>query len=1189
MTADAPNAPAELTPRESERRRGGGLFRLLVLGVTLGTGVWFLPELVARTQLRQQVPPLLFPWFQGRIALGETSLGWTAPLVVRDIAVSDAAGEPLLKIAELRSTRSLWQIASDRMVLGRFDLVGLTADVVARPDGTNFDGTIRDFWEAPVTGPQPGIELVIDDARIAVTTPEQADPIVLPPIDTHLSVALEDRDRVDVEVTAHGTTDPASRLSLRTSTTISQASGPLEVAVTAAEWQLAQFMPLLRPYSGGGELWGLVTGDATLSVTTMSPMSWTIESRLTARELAVVDWPALQGDDLRLETAAVAGRIGAVDRVIECRDVRIESPLAEVVANGTWSLPSWAMSTAAPAENETAAKPTESATSPSESLLAILDEDFTLKGWIDGAAVARQLPQVLQLRKGTELETAKLTWELVSREEDGVRVWAGRGGLDSIAARTGGTAWTWESPLTVALRLTRPDAEWRCDEFTVESDVLQASGAGSLRNAQVKATADLAMLARKLAALTTWEASQLAGRLSLQGRIVVTPEERYQLQALTNVEDLVLGPPTDPWWREVALQAKLNVLGAGPATSPWDVLDAGRIVVAAGTDQLDVELLESVRWADPQAVLPLNAKLTGDLSRWQIRLAPWWPTSLGAIAGNAVVTTALRHSTNQTDVQPTTIQVDGLRWELPGWRIDEPRLEVATQGTWLAKNGSWRTPETELRGSFGSIRWTEGEYLSTTSTALPVTGQLDYDVDLGRFSRWQTGGVTRHVLGKARGTCELQPRETDWGLNLAGTIENLTLVGLRSAASAASQPAGTSPWVALWKEPRLEYRATAVHQPSTGRWAVRDGQLLADGLGFAGDALLQPSPEALRFDLRGNLRYDWETVSTRLDPSITETLQLTGAGTRPITLRGTMPMSAATPVEGATVTPYELTGDVGLGWDAAIVMGMPLGPAELQGHFTGQDGRLEPVSLEVAEGRVQLAPRFQFQPGPPLMQLPDGRLVDQVRLSPELCRNGLKFVTPLLADATEVDGRFSLDLVGAAWPLTDFAAGRTDGTLAIHGAQVRPGPLAARLAGFVEQVRALVERRQPRADVVQRVLLELPEQNVRFRQADRGVIHDRFLMRMGDVDLETRGRVGFDESLNLVVSIPLREEWIADEKVRAALGGQLLQVPVGGTLRQPQLDPRALNDLARRAAVNGVERLIQGKLQDQLDKLLPRQ
>jgi hypothetical protein len=114
--------------------------------------------------------------------------------------------------------------------------------------------------------------------------------------------------------------------------------------------------------------------------------------------------------------------------------------------------------------------------------------------------------------------------------------------------------------------------------------------------------------------------------------------------------------------------------------------------------------------------------------------------------------------------------------------------------------------------------------------------------------------------------------------------------------------------------------------------------------------------------------------------------------------------------------------------------------------------------------------------------------------------------------------------------------------------------------------------------------LTINNQDVDFQMRDGRVYHRGLEFLVGDVVIRTSGSVGFDQTLALTAEVPLQDKWIGDNRYLSGLRGQALQIPVGGTLSQPQLDSRALAEIAGRMGTSA----IRGKLEDELQKQLGR-
>jgi hypothetical protein len=100
------------------------------------------------------------------------------------------------------------------------------------------------------------------------------------------------------------------------------------------------------------------------------------------------------------------------------------------------------------------------------------------------------------------------------------------------------------------------------------------------------------------------------------------------------------------------------------------------------------------------------------------------------------------------------------------------------------------------------------------------------------------------------------------------------------------------------------------------------------------------------------------------------------------------------------------------------------------------------------------------------------------------------------------------------------------------------------------------------------------------------VYHRGLQIQVKDTLLVTSGSVGTDQTLSLVVEVPIREEWIAKDRLLSGLRGQTLKIPVAGTVGRPQLDARTLEQLAGQLFQNAAGQMLENKLQDGLNKLL---
>jgi translocation and assembly module TamB len=160
------------------------------------------------------------------------------------------------------------------------------------------------------------------------------------------------------------------------------------------------------------------------------------------------------------------------------------------------------------------------------------------------------------------------------------------------------------------------------------------------------------------------------------------------------------------------------------------------------------------------------------------------------------------------------------------------------------------------------------------------------------------------------------------------------------------------------------------------------------------------------------------------------------------------------------------------------------------------------------------------------------------------------------------------------------------GQLAVHAVRVVPGPMAKQWVELAQQVEAIAKRRDLAA-LGQRqpvTLLSIQDQQVNFRVVDGRVYHQGMQFQVGDVVMRTEGSVGLDETLALLVHVPIQDKWIEGQALLVGLKGQSLTIPISGTLRQPRMDQSAVANLSQQLLQGAAQEAIGGELNKALDK-----
>ncbi len=171
------------------------------------------------------------------------------------------------------------------------------------------------------------------------------------------------------------------------------------------------------------------------------------------------------------------------------------------------------------------------------------------------------------------------------------------------------------------------------------------------------------------------------------------------------------------------------------------------------------------------------------------------------------------------------------------------------------------------------------------------------------------------------------------------------------------------------------------------------------------------------------------------------------------------------------------------------------------------------------------------------------QLADRIVLSRELCDDLLKFVAPILSEATWVQGAVSVQIDEGLLLLEQLDQSTMSGRVIIHEISAGPGPIAAEISRWIGA-----------PDVVQLV----NESQIEFSLKDGQIRHQGLRFELGRLAIETSGVVQLDESVQLVADIRFPEANDKSTPIGERLAGRVIQVPIAGSLQRPRIDWRQI-------------------------------
>ncbi len=370
----------------------------------------------------------------------------------------------------------------------------------------------------------------------------------------------------------------------------------------------------------------------------------------------------------------------------------------------------------------------------------------------------------------------------------------------------------------------------------------------------------------------------------------------------------------------------------------------------------------------------------------------------------------------------------------------------------------------------------------------------------------------------------------------------------------------------------LTFKLEGDYQPDVDELQITAVHLQSSPLTLKGSGRIEDLRGRCNVDLTGELQYDLAPFVGLLSADYHEHVKIDGLRTRRFAVRGPLVSNA----DGvAQFNASQLAVEADVSWEQANVFGIRSQQSMLITRLVGGVLKLEPVSVPVSGGQWRGVPRVDMLGLPVRAAVEQGIVLEDIEFSREMCHLWLKYLSPPMAQATSVKGRLSISLTESDLPLNDMAAGRIRGTLSIHSADVQPGPFADKLINLVATLEGLIPGRESKLlTALGGVWITFPQQEIDFRMTDGRVFHSTLEFRIGTVVVRTAGSVGLDESLDVLIEIALPDEWFRGSIFAGTPEGQVLRIPLQGTLDAPRYDRREVREFGKRLAATATNGLL---------------
>ena len=1102
------------------------------------------------------------------------SAGWFKPVSAKGLKLLDENGNTIASIGGVATEKSILGWATGYSDLGTVRVSNLEAAIMTMDGTSNIEQALEPLLaelanstsdptpstEAPTTTFTGNVEIV--DSRFLFAEQGRAEQWVVEiprlaaalPSDNQMIGPIELKARVaDVSGTVPNS---AGEISAQIQQAESDASFSVQANLLNVPIDFFHVAKARLPSIPIDELSGRFSGE--LSGEIVDDTKWAFDVQQLNGDNILVDAPELLGNEpARLQRVLGVAKCSLRDSMLTLEQAQLACDFANTAASA--QIP-WPISV------------------PSLANPFLSGASINAVGTIDLPKLAASAQSLIPMREDMQFQSGlaqfSVTQTLDINQSPTLDAKIELSNLNAVAA---GQRIQWPEPLTVEMGASK-----QADQLTfralANAEFAKLQGGGSLENGQLSGNVNLSQLKRRLSQWVELPITDMQGTAGINLSWAGNAQETIDLQGSLNTTPIAISTTSgnqlqEPAWTG-SFSGQLGLENSAPSS-----VNLAKLQLQSEKEQLTVNLLSmmSLRADTSGEAAAFTVDLQTDLEKCKRRGLVWLqePPEID-VNGNLKLAVNGKIDMAHVEVLDANFNAEPIAYRSPQFSFAEPQmvgnfkgridsndltrlvvdaLQVSSTSFSLGAQDSANPDGSGSRLGRAAFRANLNQLMQNVAAALPNTGAQPAS---------QTG-----MSGELEGQLAWQISPTAAGLNTEITGKQLVFTTLEP---------GKAPFT-LWAEDQV-FAAIA------GTWSAKDNsvnlpklEVKTNWMNFVGNLQYSTSDDTQKIASKGNATYDCGTLSNKLNAYTGGQFQMSGQKTTPIDIDWTMSPNDASILSG-------LDANTSIGWQSASVAGILVGNADVPVKVTSGVAS-SATEIPVSGGALRWDFTTDLTQADLVIDQKPMRVLENVEITEQMCNTWLQYVTPLVAQATSVDGRLSVDLAQAKIRPMDYTRQSVTGQITIHNATVGPGPLSNSVIALSDQVEAI--RKQDFTQVVssrQRVWMDMPEQNIAFEMRDGRIIHRDLRVKVGDTSLNTSGSVGLMGDMNMVASMPIPDDWADKSQWLAGFRGQSLQFPIQGTLTNPKVDSQAIAQIGRQSMQNAASGAIQNQINRGLDKLL---
>ena len=1183
------------TKRTYRRRPWRTALLMLLLIAVLGT--IFLPSILTNRGILVGLVDRFGGLAPLKLELDQVQAGWFKPISAQGVQLKDGEGKTLIRIGSIQTEKGILGWIMNSSNLGTIHIASVEADVVAYDGTSNIEQALKPLLDQHATSDSTNASskattsylgaIKVVDTRFNLSSHNNNQSWILnvPELSVILPTAGEVIGPIKLQANLAAATSPIGSSQAATTAFIAipgasaDRGGTIAAEVKQTEGQQAFELRAMVDHIPL-DFWHIVHArlpelpieslngsiSAKVAGTIVDADRWSVDVQQLETSRLFVVAPQLVGKNpAQFEQIAASGRCTLADAKLQLENGVLNCDFGNATAGA--QIP-WPMVT------PTLMQPWLPG--------AVVDA----RGTVDLARLVHTAESLIPMRPDTKLISGTAQFILTQQNTTaGTPLSSAIFELAGLKAIASGQQLSWDDPLKLQVQAgTGSDQKLQFGALC-EAEFCKLQGQGTLEAGAFNGNVDLALLEQRLSQFVDLPIRQMTGKADVKLNWSQTQPGVVVAQGELNTTPLVIaskvgGQLSEPAWNGL-FSATTRLENNAPSQ-----IDIAQIDLTSEQERLTIDLREPIRLvaAQPGQVQPPGAfsvQLAGDLAKWQKRGMAFQvlPTDL-VLGGSVSLGVEGRLDMQHAEVLQAT-------WRMEPFELSSSQVQVAESQ--MVGNFKGRVDTSDIaRLVVEKLEVQATSFsLGATDAASPDgsgrVGRAGFIADLGRLMKnVQSGAKPGLVLppgsaaptqmaasGTVEGTLNWQVNTAAASFSLESTGKNMAFENRDLAGRLVSK---------IWDESLVKAGLAGKWDNAASSLTLDTCRLEAPWINYAGTMNYKTVNAEQIIAIKGQALYDAARVAERIQPWTGGQLQMAGQKTIPIEVvwkgKAESVGSSLAGLQAATR----------LGWDQARLVGINIGPADVPVSVT--NGQLATAAeIPVSGGVVRWDVASDLTAHDMIIYQKPMIVLENVAITPEMCQTWLKFVTPLLADATSVEGRLSLKLDQATLNPTNTRNQTVVGQLLIHNAEVGPGPLSNQIITLVQQINAIRKQDFTQAVSAQKVWVQLPEQKIDFEMINGQVVHRNLNIRAGDVMISTSGTVDIDGRMELLAAMPIPDDWVEKSQWLAGMRGQSLQFPVRGTLTSPQMDLQLLKQFGRQQVQQAASGLIQQQLSKGLGKL----